>query len=208
MLSSPHAGFSSEQAVTQQGNQSPLKQEHHVPRSTYCEFMIPHHVIKLFIYFFIFLLCVGGEHVWGVRFGTVAASVFFLVKCLADLKNQQKEYQMKVLTPYRLNITSLSSLIFLYLSSMSGLCSKESSGSGLSQSLCPFFLKVWNTIGKFTQNYKPAVLITVHWQIITSWHPHPPSPPNVPGCRITPLHPSMKVSSLKSNLWTCFCKRV
>lgn len=50
----------------------------------------------------------------------------------------------QLLTPYRLNRISRSSLPLRYLSSIKGLWSIESSpsGSGLSQPLKPFFLNV------------------------------------------------------------------
>lgn len=69
-------------------------------------------------------------------------------------KGKKNERELRVLTHNLclLIIRSISSLIFLYLSSDSGLWPTESSasGSGLSQPLSPFFLNVWNTqFGKF-----------------------------------------------------------
>lgn len=46
----------------------------------------------------------------------------------------------EVLTPQRLYTKSLSSLSLPKWSSMTGLCPKQSSGSGLAQSLWPLFL--------------------------------------------------------------------
>lgn len=64
-------------------------------------------------------------------------------------KSKKNEREIRVLTHNLclLIIRSISSLIFLYLSSDSGLWPTESSasGSGLSQPLSPFFLNVWNT---------------------------------------------------------------
>lgn len=49
----------------------------------------------------------------------------------------------EVLTPQRLYTKSLSSLSLPKWSSMTGLCPKQSSGSGLAQSLWPLFLNFW-----------------------------------------------------------------
>lgn len=64
------------------------------------------------------------------------------IKTAINTKRQQKD----VLTPQRLYIKSLSSFSLPKWSSMTGLCPKESSGSGLAQSWWPLFLNFWNEI--------------------------------------------------------------
>lgn len=66
--------------------------------------------------------------------------------------NTKQQGTKEVLTPQRLYIKSLSSLSLPKWSSMRGLCPKQSSGSGLAQSLWPLFLNFWNEIAKFKRN--------------------------------------------------------
>lgn len=62
--------------------------------------------------------------------------------------NTKQQGTKEVLTPQRLYIKSLSSLSLPKWSSMRGLCPKQSSGSGLAQSLWPLFLNFWNEIAQ------------------------------------------------------------
>lgn len=104
--------------------------EKHKPSfSTHCDLMIPHHIIKLLINFFIFFFCMWREHIGSVRVWAVAPSVFLLVQSLNNEVNKKDQQiksrgEVKVLTGPRLKIKSLSSFSLLNLSSESGLCSK------------------------------------------------------------------------------------
>lgn len=66
--------------------------------------------------------------------------------------NTKQQETKEVLTPQRLYIKSLSSLSLPKWSSMRGLCPKQSSGSGLAQSLWPLFLNFWNEIAQLERN--------------------------------------------------------
>lgn len=109
---------------------SSCTREKHKPSfSTHCDLMIPHHIIKLLINFFIFFFCMWREHIGSVRVWAVAPSVFLLVQSLNNEVNKKDQHiksrgEVKVLTGPRLKIKSLSSFSLLNLSSESGLCSK------------------------------------------------------------------------------------
>lgn len=143
------------------------------PPATHCEPVTLHHFIKLLINLFIFLLRLRGQCKHFIPFRAFALPVL-LVQRLCDVRRGRRgggqgcwggsgdevggEIEQKknrtnnegflatgqLLTPYRLNRISRSSLPLRYLSSIKGLWSIESSpsGSGLSQPLKPFFLNV------------------------------------------------------------------
>lgn len=117
------------------------------------------HIIKLFINLFVFLLSAWGESERGVELWAFTTFVFLLAQRLSGsprtISEKKNETERRgrgvrrgsgILTHSLclLIIRSMSSLIFLYLSSDSGLWPSESSasGSGLSQPFKPFFLKV------------------------------------------------------------------
>lgn len=73
--------------------------------------------------------------------------------------NTKQQGTKEVLTPQRLYIKSLSSLSLPKWSSMRGLCPKQSSGSGLAQSLWPLFLNFWNEIAQLKRNNVQEVVL-------------------------------------------------
>lgn len=143
------------------------------PPATHCEPVTLHHFIKLLINLFIFLLRLRGQRKHFIPFRALALPVLLVQRLLrrwggtrgcrggirgevwGEIEQKRNKTEQRiynegflatrwVLTPYRLNRISRSSLPLRYLSSIKGLWSMESSpsGSGLSQPLNPFFLNV------------------------------------------------------------------
>lgn len=75
--------------------------------------------------------------------------------------NTKQQGTKEVLTPQRLYIISLSSLSLPKWSSMTGLCPKQSSGSGLAQSLWPLFLNFWNEIAQLKDSIPDVPLYSL-----------------------------------------------
>lgn len=54
--------------------------------------MIPHHIIKFLVNFFIFFFRVRSKHIGSVGVGAVAASVLLLVQSLNDEVNRKDQH--------------------------------------------------------------------------------------------------------------------
>lgn len=90
--------------------------------------------------------------------------------------NTKQQGTKEVLTPQRLYIKSLSSLSLPKWSSMTGLCPKQSSGSGLAQSLWPLFLNFWNEIAQLKDSIPDAglcLLSSTRWIQTNAQKPTP-----------------------------------